>query len=184
MKHTIHTWIVNPTPKHVVDIHSNIDYLVQNIFEYIHSDSNKNYECIIFTNPKVIKNLFESEAYRVNTLQSFKGNKFRLFNGEKHLENFIINGKLDKKKFFTLLKSILDDTAKQGKPIKIYGDMVGSLWMLGNEKAAIDLEDAWNELAKTYTFSLYCSYPEDLLDKNKDNIEKIKKTHDLSFINR
>ena len=40
-----------------------------------------------------------------------------------------------------------------------FGEMVALLWADGNYDAAIRLEELWNDLQETYSFSLFCSYP-------------------------
>lgn len=48
-----------------------------------------------------------------------------------------------------------------GRPdatVRAYGEMVDVLWRQGNSTAAIRLEELWNGLAETYSFSLLCAY--------------------------
>jgi hypothetical protein len=57
--------------------------------------------------------------------------------------------------------------------------MVNLLWQEGKQQAAIRLEEYWNELARLYPFSLFCSY---MLDVHRDHtyngpIEEIGRTH-------
>jgi signal transduction histidine kinase len=42
--------------------------------------------------------------------------------------------------------------------IRAYGEMVDQLWKDGNSRAAIRLEELWNEVGKTHAFSLLCAY--------------------------
>jgi hypothetical protein len=42
--------------------------------------------------------------------------------------------------------------------VRVYGELVSMLWREGNANAAIRLEEFWNELARIYPFSLFCSY--------------------------
>jgi hypothetical protein len=37
--------------------------------------------------------------------------------------------------------------------------MVALLWAEGNYAAAVRVEELWNDLQKTYSFSLFCAYP-------------------------
>jgi signal transduction histidine kinase len=48
--------------------------------------------------------------------------------------------------------------ANQAK-VAIFGEMVALLWQQGNADAAIRLEQFWNELADSHSFSLLCAYP-------------------------
>ena len=42
--------------------------------------------------------------------------------------------------------------------VRAYGEMVDVLWKDGNTDGAIRVEELWNELAKTHSFSLLCAY--------------------------
>lgn len=46
----------------------------------------------------------------------------------------------------------------------MYGEMVNLLWEKGNLSAALRLEQLWNELGKTHSFALHCSYAMDIFD--------------------
>jgi hypothetical protein len=48
---------------------------------------------------------------------------------------------------------------------RTYADMVSVLWRDGHAKAAVRLEEYWNELSRWHRFSLYCSYT---LDERQD----------------
>ncbi len=43
--------------------------------------------------------------------------------------------------------------------IAAFGEMVALLWAEGNSQAALRLEELWNDLARTESFSLWCAYP-------------------------
>lgn len=43
-------------------------------------------------------------------------------------------------------------------PVRVYGEMVDLLWHAGNPRAAVRLEQFWNELGGRHAFSLMCGY--------------------------
>jgi signal transduction histidine kinase len=45
--------------------------------------------------------------------------------------------------------------------INIFSEMAAPLWADGKADAAVQLEQLWNELAKSHNFSLACAYPTD-----------------------
>jgi hypothetical protein len=62
---------------------------------------------------------------------------------------------------------------------RAYGELVNVLWQEGKQQAAIRVEEYWNELARMYPFSLFCSY---MLDVHHDHsyngpLEEIGRTH-------
>jgi signal transduction histidine kinase len=50
------------------------------------------------------------------------------------------------------------DGARERRPVLAFGEMSDFLSREGNLEGAIRLEELWNELAETYTFSLLCAY--------------------------
>ena len=71
---------------------------------------------------------------------------------------FLLNDWPDERLFLKVMGQIIASSANQG-PVRIYGEMVAVLWAQGKHKAAIRLEELWNELAKQQDFSLLCGYP-------------------------
>src|SRR5256714_6758329 len=51
-------------------------------------------------------------------------------------------------------------TARSGdRRVLAFGAMVALLWAAGNQDAAIQLEELWNDLARREMFALLCAYP-------------------------
>jgi len=75
------------------------------------------------------------------------------------LPEFMIDGSPDPGRFARVVGSIIAQAAKDQRHVRIFGEMVALLWADGNQEAAICLEELWNDLGKTYSFSLFCAYP-------------------------
>jgi signal transduction histidine kinase len=52
--------------------------------------------------------------------------------------------------------------------VAVFGEMVALLWADGKAEAAIRLEQLWNELSRTKSFSLFCAYPMSSFDREED----------------
>ncbi|HEY4904233.1 MAG TPA: MEDS domain-containing protein [Candidatus Sulfotelmatobacter sp.] len=52
--------------------------------------------------------------------------------------------------------------------VAIFGEMVALLWSDGNPPAAVHLEQLWNRLAQTRSFSLFCAYPMNSFNREED----------------
>lgn len=52
--------------------------------------------------------------------------------------------------------------------VAIFGEMVALLWADGKPDAAIRLEQLWNGLAQTKSFSLFCAYPISSFNREQD----------------
>jgi hypothetical protein len=61
--------------------------------------------------------------------------------------------------FDELISGVLRQVTGGGRPAVVYGEIVARLWAAGLAGAAIELESWWNELGRSYSFSLVCGYP-------------------------
>jgi hypothetical protein len=63
--------------------------------------------------------------------------------------------------------------------VRAYGEMVDVLWRAGRQRAAIRLEEFWNELGKLQAFSLMCTYFMDNLDAGAygEPLERVCRAH-------
>ena len=68
--------------------------------------------------------------------------------------------------FERVVGGLVDDVASRcpGQTIRAVGEMVDILWHDGRKRAAVALEELWNDLARTRCFALLCAYSLDIFD--------------------
>lgn len=90
-----------------------------------------------------------------------------LADAEATLGRFIVDGVPSPQLFEDAIGGILDRVADRfpGRRIRVFGEMVNLLSESGRPDAALALEELWNELAETRSFSLLCGYRLDLFDR-------------------
>ncbi|HEY5198099.1 MAG TPA: diguanylate cyclase [Solirubrobacteraceae bacterium] len=71
----------------------------------------------------------------------------------------LVDGALDAAGFRDRLGPTIDRAAAGGRSVRVYGELVALLWDAGDVCSTIELEDLWNDLALTRSFSLLCAYP-------------------------
>lgn len=81
-----------------------------------------------------------------------------LLDAEQTLSMFMAEDQPDAARFEATIGPILEQ-APPGKPLHAFGEMVAVLCKRGNYAGALALEALWNELLRTYSFSLFCGYP-------------------------
>jgi signal transduction histidine kinase len=84
-----------------------------------------------------------------------------LLDADETLSQFMVDGLPDWNLFQSTIVPVLENAgaaAGPGKPTRAYGEMVDVLWRRGNRTAAEKLEEMWNDLQKTRSFSLLCAY--------------------------
>jgi PAS domain S-box-containing protein len=81
----------------------------------------------------------------------------------KVLSEFMVNGRPDRGRFSEMMGRTIACAAQasddENRRVVAFGEMVALLWAEGHSEAAIELEKLWNELGRTYSFSLHCGYP-------------------------
>lgn len=78
------------------------------------------------------------------------------------LRRFMVNDRPDPVLFDAVVGDVVRTAARQSGQVRAYGEMVSLLCAQGLYNAAIELEQLWNDLARTVEFSLFCAYRWDL----------------------
>ncbi|MGE5802041.1 MAG: MEDS domain-containing protein [Gemmatimonadota bacterium] len=109
-----------------------------------------------------------------------KSGQLELHDAELTLRKFMRHDQPDWEDFRRAMGAVFERVRAFGRgTTRAYGEMVNLLWQEGKQEAAIRLEEYWNELARLYPFSLFCSYT---LDVHHDQayhgrLEEIGRTH-------
>ena len=77
----------------------------------------------------------------------------------KTLSKFMVEGLPEPQRFNDVLGGLVSQVSLGRARVKAFGEMVALLWAEGNYTGAIHLEELWNDLQKTHSFSLFCAYP-------------------------
>ncbi len=75
------------------------------------------------------------------------------------LSKFMVDESPEPGRFAEVVGSMIARAAQGRRHVRIFGEMVALLWAEGNRAAAMRLEELWNDLGKTHSFSLCCAYP-------------------------
>jgi len=74
------------------------------------------------------------------------------------LGQFMLNGRPDPAAFWQVISPLLQDGGQGGRPVHVFGEMVGLLWESNKAGTAIEVEALWNEMASQHQFRLLCGY--------------------------
>jgi PAS domain S-box-containing protein len=82
-----------------------------------------------------------------------------LLDARETLATFMVGGMPDWSRFKEVIGAIIT-SGRKGRDgrVRAYGEMVDLLWRDGHPKAAIALEELWNDVGKIHSFSLLCAY--------------------------
>jgi PAS domain S-box-containing protein len=99
----------------------------------------------------------------LDTTKAALQGRYLTLDASETLPRILVNGVVDEARFKAIVGSLLNQAknATQGKDcrIAVFGELVALLWAEGKPQEAIRVEQLWNDLAKTFSFSLLCAYP-------------------------
>src|SRR5262249_13680965 len=93
--------------------------------------------------------------------------RYRSLDADETLESFMRDRYVNPGIFLTV-SDMISSAARAGRPVYVYGEMVGLLWNDGNIAAALDLESLWNRMARRHRFTLFCGYSRTSLEARGD----------------
>jgi hypothetical protein len=95
------------------------------------------------------------------------------------LNLFMVDDKPDKSLFEYHIKGFINQTRKEGRKVRAFGEMVAVLWENGQYDAAVDLENLWCGLHHLDSFSLYCAYPKASMPLSTTHLNAICQSHTM-----
>jgi signal transduction histidine kinase len=103
---------------------------------------------------------FALATHGVDSIEAARMGQLQLLDARETLALFMVSDMPDEHLFRRHVGGIVADAIAQSRQssIRAYGEMVDVLWRDGNPKAAIRLEELWNDLAATHSFALLCAY--------------------------
>lgn len=81
-----------------------------------------------------------------------------LLDAAETLVKFMVDGLPDRQRFRKTIGGLIQKIRRRYPTVRAYGEMVDLLFAANNLQGTIALEELWNELAKTYSFTLLCGY--------------------------
>jgi anti-sigma regulatory factor (Ser/Thr protein kinase) len=140
---------------HVVHVYTDDAHLVTELASFITQGFSQDESVIIVATP-------QHRAALTEVLDA--GSQLVVLDAADTLQKFMIDGAPDPALFETTIGGIVDAAASDGRPVRVFGEMVAVLWDQGNVTAALALEGLWNDLAATRQFFLMCAYPSSSFD--------------------
>jgi len=139
---------------HMVQLYSDPDFLVEGVVQYLAAGLARGEAAIIIARAGH-RELFVRALQRERLYPS---PALRLLDAEKTLAGFLVNGMPEWTAFHRVAGGAIAELRLQYPAVRAYGEMVDILWQRGQQKAALQLEEFWNELGRLQTFSLLCAY--------------------------
>lgn len=154
--------------EHVVQLYGGDDQLLaRNVSRYLAEGLRKGDGLVLIATGQhadlILRQLNEE---CVGVSQALDDRRFVVLDARATLNQFLLNGTPDQSLFRDVVGTVLHDVQNRSLSgrLRAFGEMVGLLWMEGQQPAAIRLEEYWNELLSGSQCSLFCAYPIDIFD--------------------
>ena len=99
----------------------------------------------------------------VDLTAALKLGRYVVLDSQETLNKLMVDDWPDETRFIELMGAAIERSRatleKSDGDVAIFGELVSLLWNEGKSDAAIRVEQLWNALAKTHSFSLRCAYP-------------------------
>jgi PAS domain-containing protein len=136
------------------------EFLLGSLSEFIGTGLGAGDACIVITTKAYRESLEERlKANGLDLAAAHARDEYISLDAVETLSKFMVDGSPEPGRFAEVLGNVIERAAKDRRHVRIFGEMVALLWADGNRAAAIRLEELWNDLSKTHSFSLFCTYP-------------------------
>jgi hypothetical protein len=152
--------------RHSVHFYDRPSSLIDRVCEFVREGFRADDAAIIICTPEHLLSIdacLSARGFDVDALRN--SGQYVALDAAQTLDQFIVNSRPDRQRFSDVVGGQLLRTHATYPRVRAFGEMVALLWAEGNSRAALELEDMWNELLGHHPFSLLCAYSLDVLGK-------------------
>lgn len=148
-------WSEMSDTSHFVQFYETDDFLLDSLTEFVAAGLAAGDACIVIS----------TQAHREGLAERLKASgqdvtraDYISLDAVETLSLFMVDGMPDAERFIEVIGNVIARASKYHRNVRVFGDMVAVLWIEGNATAAIRLEELWNDLRSSHSFSLFCAY--------------------------
>jgi signal transduction histidine kinase len=149
---------------HVVQFYTDDEYLLDALSRFVGTALGAGDSALVIATQEHLTGLaLRLKSRGLDVAKAVKQGRYAALDAAETLSKFMVDSHPDPKRFRDLIGPALERAAAaaegQHHHVAAFGEMVAILWSQGQVDAAIRLEQLWNDLGRTHTFSLRCAYP-------------------------
>src|SRR6266852_5193896 len=153
-------WSEMCEPEHFVRFYETDASLMNSVSQFIGTGLRSGDACIVIATQPHSESLEERlKCDGLEVAAARQRGQYISIDAATTLSKFMVDGSPEPGRFTKVVGSMIARATKGQRHVRIFGEMVALLWADGNRAAAIRLEELWNDLARTHSFSLFCAYP-------------------------
>ena len=146
--------------EHLVEFYETEEFLVASVADFVTAALRNGDAAVVVATPEH-RAAFDGAlaGLSVDVEEAVLDGRYLVIDAAALLSSFMVAGAPDGERFRAAVTPLLDRAGDDGREVSVYGEMVALLWAAGDVTSTIALEDMWNELAASRSFSLLCGYP-------------------------
>ncbi len=158
------------TPPHFVRFYHDGACLAKEVSHFIGVGLEAGHAGIVIATPSLLDSLDQRLSARgLDVPAARKRGHYVPLDAAQTLSQFMVNGWPDEERFLNVVGAVMARAEGNHSWTRAFGEMVALLVADHKPGAAIRLEQLWNSLNKTHSFSLFCAYPMVSFDAQTDN---------------
>jgi signal transduction histidine kinase len=149
-----------PIHGHSVQFYEEEAFLYDTVAHYLAAGIEMGDSLLVIATPEH-REAFTKRLEERGCIDARESGQITLLDARATLAKFMVDGMPDRELFLDAIRRIIGRLKGNGEPqprIRAYGEMVDVLWRTGNARAALRLEEFWNEALAEHSFSLLCAY--------------------------
>jgi signal transduction histidine kinase len=150
-----------PGGTHAVQFYENEHFLAAAVADFLADGISVGQPLVVIaTQPHREAFMLRLKSRGLDTEYAARSGYLTMLDAHEMLAHFMDGPMPDVTRFNSTIGSVIKKSLSVSSHscVRAYGEMVDVLWKDGNTDGAIRLEELWNELAKTHSFSLLCTY--------------------------
>jgi signal transduction histidine kinase len=157
-------WADQQNPAHVVQFYGDDGFLLDELSRFIGTALGAGEAALVIATKEHRDGLARKlKMWGLDTNWAVAQGRYVALDAAETLSKFMRDGWPDAARFAEVVGGLIEKvraaSGSEARRVAAFGEMVALLWMEGKADAAIRLEELWNDLARTHTFSLRCAYP-------------------------
>lgn len=150
--------------RHEVQFYFDDRFLIESLSTFVRKALDSGTAAIVVaTKPHCIALADQLRRDGVDLSSAVGQGRYVALDASETLDQFMIDGSPGEKRFRACIGEVISCStplsSNQNAKLAIYGEMVSLLWQRGETKAALRLEELWNQLSSDFSFHLRCGYP-------------------------
>jgi signal transduction histidine kinase len=149
---------------HVVQFYGEDGFLLDELSRFIGSALGRGESAVVIATKEHRDGLARRlKSWGLDTAKALGQGRYVSLDAAETLAKITLGGWPDPIRFAEVVGGVIAGVAVategETRPVAAFGEVVALLWAERKPEAAIRLEQLWNDLARTYSFSLRCAYP-------------------------